>query len=293
MSQYFSYLPNVYVGQEESDGRLGYRLIKNMFRRGYLDPIIEKYITAFETFYITDNMRPDELANKVYGDPNLDWVVLMVNNIIDPYTQWPKNTVDLNNYIEETYENPDAIHHWETNEIKLDDGTVFVQKGIEVTEDYRVTLPDQSVLNKTESIYQVSIAEHETYLNEQKRLISLISPGLVETLVDKFESAVAYDQHPEIDLEGNKKSPNSSTSPYVNRKSYRTQSGIPSALGQAVTSFDYGPSIALQVSSSGTVEAAAVTTTATTTTVTTAAASTGGSGSSGGSSGSSGGGGGY
>ena len=45
MSQYFSYLPNVYVGQEESDGRLGYRLIKNMFRRGYLDPIIEKYMS--------------------------------------------------------------------------------------------------------------------------------------------------------------------------------------------------------------------------------------------------------
>jgi hypothetical protein len=53
MAQYFSDLPDVYVGQEESDGRLGYRLIKNMFRRGYLDPIIEKYITAFETFYIT------------------------------------------------------------------------------------------------------------------------------------------------------------------------------------------------------------------------------------------------
>jgi hypothetical protein len=294
MAQYFSYLPDVYVGQEESDGRLGYRLIKNMFRRGYLDPIIEKYITAFETFYITDNMRPDELANKVYGDPNLDWVVLMVNNIIDPYTEWPKSTTDLNNYIEETYDNPDAIHHWETNEVKLDDGTIFVQKGIEVTEDYRVTLPNGDILTKLDSIYQVSIAEHETYLNEQKRLISLISPGLVETLVDKFESVVAYDQHPELDLEGNKRSPNSSTSPYINRKSYRTQSGIPSALGQAVTSFDYGPTVALQVSTSGTVEAAAaVTTTATTTTVTTTAASTGGSGSSSGSSGSSGGGGGY
>ena len=286
MANYFSYLPNVYVGQEESDGRLGYRLIKNMFRRGYLDPIIEKYITAFETFYITDNMRPDELANKVYGDPNLDWVVLMVNNIIDPYTQWPKNTTDLNNYIEETYENPDAIHHWETNEVKLDDGTIFVQKGIEVTEDYRVTLPDQTVLSKTDSIYQVSIAEHETYLNEQKRLISLISPGLVETLVDKFEGVVAYDQHPEIDLQGNKISPNSSTSPYVNRKSYRTQSGIPASLGQAVTSFDYGPSIALQTSSADTSTTTSTstntptetTTTSTTTTVTTSSGSTGGSG---------------
>jgi hypothetical protein len=291
MANYFSYLPNVYVGQEESDGRLGYRLIKNMFRRGYLDPIIEKYITAFETFYITDNMRPDELANKVYGDPNLDWVILMVNNIIDPYTQWPKSTTDLNNYIEENYDNPDQIHHWETNEVKLDDGTIFVQKGIEVSEDYRVTLPNGDILSKLDSIYQVSIAENETYLNEQKRLISLISPGLVETLVDKFESVVAYDQHPEIDLEGNKRSPNSSTSPYVNRKSYRTQSGIPASLGQAITSFDYGPTIALQTSSADT---STSTNTATVTTVSSSTTtSTSSSGSSSGSSGSSSGGGGY
>ena len=287
MANYFTYLPNVYVGQEESDGRLGYRLIKNMFRRGYLDPIIEKYITAFETFYITDNMRPDQLAHKVYGDSNLDWVILMVNNIIDPYTQWPKSTTDLNNYIQETYDNPDEIHHWETNEVKLDDGTIFVQKGVEVGENFRVTLPNGDTLSKTDSIYQVSVAEHETYLNEQKRLISLISPGLVETLVDKFEGVVAYDQHPELDLQGNKRSPNSSTSPYINRKSYRTQSGIASALGEAITSFDYGPLIALQTAVTD------VSATGTSTAVTTVSSSTGGTSSSSGSSGSSGGSGGY
>lgn len=295
MANYFSYLPDVYVGQEEYDGRLGYRLTKNLFRRGYLDPIIEKYITAFETFYITDNMRPDQLAHKVYGDSNLDWVILMVNNITDPYTQWPKGTTDLNNYIDATYSNPYAVHHWETNKITASDGTIIMKEGVEVNESFRITMPDRTVLSKTESIYPVSIYEHETFLNEQKRLISLISPGLVELIVDKFEDVVSYEPHPELDLSGAKKSPNSTTTRFVNSKSYRTSGSVASALGQAVTSFDYGPTVGLQVAAlTGSGDAA---TAAATTTVTTAASSTGGSGSSSssssGSSGSSGGGGGY
>ena len=147
---------------------------------------------------------------------------------------------------------------------------------------------------------QVRIYEHETFLNEQKRLISLISPGLVELIVDKFEDVVSYAPHQELDLSGAKKSPNSTTTRFVNNKSYRTSGSVASALGQAVTSFDYGPTIGLQVAAltgSGDAATAAATTTAATTTVTTAASSTGGSGSSGssssGSSGSSGGGGGY
>ena len=277
MANYFSYLPNVYVGQQEYDGQLGFTLSKNLFRRAYLAEEFEKYITSFETFYLSDDLRPDNIAYTVYGDPNLDWLILLTNNITDIYTQWPKSTSDLNQYILDTYSNPDAVHHWETNKIMLDDGvTEFVKEGIEVNEDFLVVMPDGDTLSKEASIYPVSNAEHETYLNEKKRLITILNPNMVDRFIDKFKDVVAYAPNPEIDLEGNKKSDNSSTSMFINTRSYRSSGAAPSALGTAITSFDFGPT-AVNATASTT------TTTATTTgtvTTTTAVSSTGGSGSS-------------
>lgn len=257
MSNYFTYLPNVYVGKEEYNGKFGYQLTKNIFRRVFIDSTIEKYITAFESFYISDGMRPDMVAYRMYGDSKLDWLVLLTNNIIDIYTEWPKSTSELNQYINNKYENPDAIHHWETNKI-MDGDNVIVQEGIEVTENFRVTMPDGTTKSKNESIYPVSFTEHETYLNEKKRIISLPIPGIIDTIVEQFEDLVAYKPHAEIDLEGNKKSPNSTTSKYFNAKSYKTKSNTGSALGSAVTSFDYGPTIASSTASAETAAAAAV-----------------------------------
>jgi len=278
MSNYFSYFPNVYVGVEEANGKFGYRLTKNIFRRVYLDAKLEKYITAFESFYLTDDMRPEMVANIMYGQPELDWLVLVTNNITDPYTQWPKSTNDLNEYINNKYEDPDLIHHWETNKIELPDGTILLEEGIEVNESYRVTMPDGTVRSKQESIFPITNAEYEINLNEKKRVISLPSPGIVDIIVEKFRDLVQYLPHPEIDLHGNKKSPNSTTSKYFNDKSYKTDRRT-SALGQAVTSFDYGPTVASLSASSATTSTSATTSgTSTSISIDGNTSSTGGSG---------------
>ena len=273
MSNYFTYLPNVYVGVEESNGKFGYRLTKNIFRRVYLDANLEKYITAFESFYLTDDMRPEMVANIMYGQPELDWLVLITNNITDIYTQWPKSTNDLNEYINNKYDDPDSIHHWETNKIELEDGTLLVDEGIEVNESYRVTMPDGSIRSKQDSIFPITNAEYEININEKKRIISLPAPGIVDIIVEKFRDIVDYAPHPEIDLQGNKKSPNSTTSKYFNDRSYKTDRRT-SALGQAVTSFDYGPTVASQSASNATASTSGTTTSVSVSSST----STGGSG---------------
>ena len=273
MSNYFTYLPNVYVGVEESNGKFGFRLTKNIFRRVYLDANLEKYITAFESFYLTDDMRPEMVANIMYGQPELDWLVLITNNITDIYTQWPKSTNDLNEYINNKYDDPDSIHHWETNKIELEDGTLLVDEGIEVNESYRVTMPDGSIRSKQDSIFPITNAEYEININEKKRIISLPAPGIVDIIVEKFRDIVGYAPHPEIDLQGNKKSPNSTTSKYFNDRSYKTDRRT-SALGQAVTSFDYGPTVASQSASNATASTSGTTTSVSVSSST----STGGSG---------------
>ena len=102
MAGFFSNLPNVYVGVETNE-TITYRLVKNLFRRVSLEDQLEKYVTAFEGYYIRDGERPDILADRFFGDSELDWIILITNNITDIYTQWPMDQSVLNEFTLEKY----------------------------------------------------------------------------------------------------------------------------------------------------------------------------------------------
>ena len=241
MAAYFSNLPNTYVALEDSDERISYRLVKNIFRRVILEEKLSQYSTAFESYYVPDGLRPDLLAEQLYGDPELDWIILISNNIVDIYDEWPKDSNTLNEYIKDTYGNAEDVHHWETQKV-LYQGQLFLNEGIEVNETFRVTLPNGDVLSKESSIYPVTNSEHEIYLNEKKRLIALPTSRLIEFFTSEFPRLVEYTQHDELDENGIKKTPISSAAKFIDRSSYRiTAQRSSNVAGQEVTSFDYGP----------------------------------------------------
>ena len=223
MASYFSYLPDIYVGVETADERFDYKLVKNIFRRVVVDQALERYLTEFEAYTIPEGMRPEYLAYRVYGDSELDWVILLTNNIIDIYEQWPREAQVLNDYTVEKYGNWDGIHHWETREIMYNDA-VFLKSGVEVNETFRVKLPDGTTLSKEATIYPVSNIEHETYLNEKKRLIVLPSGNLLEFFLEDFEELVDYKACRELDESGVKKTALSIVTRFLDRKEFRRSS---------------------------------------------------------------------
>ena len=80
---------------------------------------------------------------RFYSDPFLDWVILLSNNITDVYEQWPIEQKLLYQRVTQKYADPDAIHHWETQEVILEDeNIVFMEKGRIVNESFRVVMPD-------------------------------------------------------------------------------------------------------------------------------------------------------
>ena len=89
---YFSFLPNVYVGEgvTATEG-FKYRLAKNIFRRVKARDDLNKYVNSFEAYSVKDGETAHGLAHQLYGDPKLDWVILVVNNVIDVYEGWPKS----------------------------------------------------------------------------------------------------------------------------------------------------------------------------------------------------------
>ena len=80
---YFQELPNIaqpslLPGSNKVEDRV---IVKNLFKRSKLRTDVDQAITAFNYYYVEDQQRPDVLAQELYGDSELDWVILTTNNI--------------------------------------------------------------------------------------------------------------------------------------------------------------------------------------------------------------------
>ncbi len=239
--QYFSLLPNVFVGEGiKDDEPYRYRLVKNLFRRTKVREDLSQYITLLESRIIPDGMRPEEIALQALGDPFLDWVLLMVNGITDVYEQWPRSEERLLKYVQDKYELPDGLHHYETVEAKFNN-IVVVKQGVTVNGDWRTVLPDGTTLGEEQSIYPVTNYEHERYLNDKKALLKIPTQPVVEFILSEFEELIAYEPHRELDKEGNKKTELSAAARFLESSGYVTGSvNLATSMG-TVTSFDNGP----------------------------------------------------
>ena len=225
MASFFSQLPIHFVADAKPDEQITYTEVRNIFRRVVLEEEMQKYATAFEEFYIPEGVRPDNVAQQFYGDPELDWIVLISNNITDIYSQWLKSEANLIDYVNSTYDNPDSVHHYETYELK-DGDIVVVPGGSEVNEDYRHTDLDGDLVAKEESRYPVSNYEHEAYLNDKKRLISIPTSNLVDFYEEQFRDLVNYLPNSQLDDKNRKKTPVSLASAFIDRNSFR-RSAVP------------------------------------------------------------------
>ena len=141
---YFEELPNIsYVSllpnQNRSDERIE---VKNLFKRAKLRTDVDQSITSFDYYLIEDNERPDIIAGKVYDNTELDWVILITNNITSIRNQWPLSNNELYNYCLEKYgsdENIMATHHFETKETKDQYGRILLEGRLIVDENFTFT----------------------------------------------------------------------------------------------------------------------------------------------------------
>ena len=82
---YFRQLPDFnYVSRlDEKVSSTDYVEVKNLFRRAKVREDLFQNFTAFTRYTIVGDERPDNVAEKFYGDPELDWVILHINNILN------------------------------------------------------------------------------------------------------------------------------------------------------------------------------------------------------------------
>ena len=205
MAKYFRNIPNFeYISRiNERKSNRDYITVKNLFRRAVIREDIFADFMAFTKYKIIGDARPDEVAYEVYGNYNLDWVVLISNNIIHVRDEWPLSQQDYQNYLTEKYGNVttelDRIKFYETEEIKDSKGKIFVPKGKEVDSDFTFTFLDTGTnqLVEVSPIQGISYRTYEERLQEDKRNINLLKPEYLPIVIDDMETLLDYEQSTE------------------------------------------------------------------------------------------------
>lgn len=151
------------------DGGLTTFLMTDIFRRVKADRADISNSLAYDEYDVRNGETPEILADKLYGDVNLHWILLVINEIVDPRFDWPMDETVLHNFIESKYgfNNMYSTHHYINN-----DGDI-------VHSSY--ALPKTAVTN----------FEYETSLNETKRKIVVLKPPYVSAFTKSFETAMA------------------------------------------------------------------------------------------------------
>ena len=87
----------------DSIGDYNFKDVTNLLRRVRLRAKVKTNTMLFDTYDVKEGETPEMIADKLYGDPELHWVVLMVNDITDRFHQWPMNWSQFNQYVTGKY----------------------------------------------------------------------------------------------------------------------------------------------------------------------------------------------
>ena len=197
---YFRYVPKFdYVSRLSGSKNISdYNQVTNLFKRGKIRSDIFEDLSYFTKYKVIGDEQPYQVAKKVYDDYNLDWLVLLSNNIINVTNEWPMDQISYDNYTLNkygSYEKLYSVRHYETDLVKDSLGTTIVKKGMEVPENFSVSYFDRGLERQITSnnvTYGVTNLEYEDRIQEERRNIFVLKSTYIGLVLDDLESIMPY-----------------------------------------------------------------------------------------------------
>jgi hypothetical protein len=202
-------------------GEKSLTVIKDITRNIRFRRDILSNITVFDEYDIQEGETPEIIAEKLYGNAEYHWIIMLANDRYDYISDFPLSQTELDEYVYQKYGTytPDmdqdlidaenaiakfSIHHFETA-----DGTVVFDESQfpEISFEVRFILEDgsgdlidefgrqlvaeNSIEDPPQVIdafvkYPVTNIEYETRVNEQKRRIKVIPQYLLNKILQDF-----------------------------------------------------------------------------------------------------------
>ena len=171
---YFNTFP---VIPYDSIGDYNFKEVTNILRRVRLRSKVKTNVMLFDTYDVKEGETPEMIADKLYGDPELHWVVLMVNDITDRFHQWPMNWSQFNQYVTDKYDDINGIHHYE---IAQDSGDTSIKIWVE----------NDSDTNAYSGATAITNYEHELAEQDRKMKIKLLDDRYLGLFVSEFTKRI-------------------------------------------------------------------------------------------------------
>jgi hypothetical protein len=209
---YFRELPNLEYQSflPDSSSSQDYLLVKNLFRRVKLREDLQNIFTLFNKYEIQEGARPETVADELYGDDQLDWVVLISAGITHVREQWPLSNRDLYQYAENKYGlELNEVKFYETREVKDSRNRLIMPAGIVVDQNFTVSYYDEgmdTIVTKN-SVTGITNYEYEVKKNDEKSLIYVLKREYLQQFINDSREIMLY----------------SKSSEYVNEKLIKTE----------------------------------------------------------------------
>ena len=161
-------------------------VVKNIWRRAQVLTEYKAQVSLFVEDQVGDGERPEDVATRLYRNPFYNWTVLVMNDITDYYAQWPRSVTQLQDFINQKYDNAQATKHHVTTEVKDANNNIIVPAGKIVASNFQVAYYNGSTTVTANPVVSVSNAQYETELNSRKQAIQVIKPDLIEDFVATY-----------------------------------------------------------------------------------------------------------
>ena len=180
---YFDSFPVIFY---DSSGDLIFKDVTNLLRRVGLRTKVRTNSLLYDTYNVKEGETPEIIAHKLYGDSELHWIVLLVNNVTDRYHQWPMNYSQFLQYINDKYvnadgtSNVDGVHHYEitqTSGRQSGQGAADFSHKVEVNSD-------------EEGAVSISNRQYEERLQEQYSQIRLLDTRYLVPFIEEFDRLI-------------------------------------------------------------------------------------------------------
>jgi hypothetical protein len=158
------------------------KLLPDILRRVKLRSVIKSGGMLFDKYDVKEGEKPEDIAFKWFGDPELHWVILMTNNVTDRYFDWPMNQPQFAEFLTDKYgTDVDSVHHYE---VTKDSGRTTGQG----PNDYSYLV---EVNSDTANAISISNRQYEERDQDKKRQIQLLNKSFLGDFIAEFDKLIS------------------------------------------------------------------------------------------------------
>ena len=191
MANYFSSIPNVDYDINGTEPNQ-FRSVTNIMQRIRFKPSVLENITDYYPYYVREGERPDIVSFNTYGTVAYSYLILLVNDIIDPLFDWPLSSRQFESYIIEQYGSVSSAQFTNKYYYQIVRAEVARTGVSERVPEYKIIV-DQTTYNSLDASVRSAqnVYDYEVEQNDNKREIKLINPDFIQDIDYEVKNAFA------------------------------------------------------------------------------------------------------